>query len=359
MNVVDSHPHMDRFALIEQQKHSPATRPTLQARQFGELTMAYEDGEAIPLLWRYADRFVLCDRIFQLMTGPSTPGNLSIIAAQSGQTQWMLHPDQTPQPGKSQGVPVLNDDSPFGGSPQDHIADGMPVNPTRRASSNTQQNLTFASLPLTLQGKTLKPTTQEDADPDDDLEDVGQDITAIAQTGKPAVSFAWYQEGYDREPTDPGPTDAEGRHASYVTHHNGPQYFGYIAHNPRMRQNLHGLEDFFEDLRHKSLPESGGLFYVKGGYENIMGLKPTDPDPAVQHNFIGDDDHPAYSDAQISEALVATTINRIAASRYWSQCAIILTWDDSEGDYDHVPPPIRAIGPDGLPLSDGRACRCW
>jgi len=64
----------------------------------------------------------------------------------------------------------------------------------------------------------------------------------------------------------------------------------------------------------------------------------------VQKNFLGDDDHPAYSDAQISEAMVAEAINKIANSPYWSQCAIIITWDDSEGDYDHVQPPLRTYG---------------
>ncbi|HTW80301.1 MAG TPA: hypothetical protein VME23_12215 [Terracidiphilus sp.] len=34
-------------------------------------------------------------------------------------------------------------------------------------------------------------------------------------------------------------------------------------------------------------------------------LLPGDPDTTLRANFIGDDDHPAYSDAQISEAVVA------------------------------------------------------
>jgi phospholipase C len=84
-----------------------------------------------------------------------------------------------------------------------------------------------------------------------------------------------------------------------------------------------------------------------------MKLAPTDPDPAVQKAFIGDDDHPAYSDAQISEAMVARSINKIASSPYWSQSAIVITWDDSEGDYDHVPPPITKWGPDGGIVSNG------
>ncbi|HEX4070105.1 MAG TPA: alkaline phosphatase family protein, partial [Planctomycetaceae bacterium] len=275
------------------------------------------------------------------------------IAAQSGQTQWALHPGQAPHAGKTKGVPVLNDLDPFWGSILDPFAH-LPQNADEPAKpADVQQNLTFASLPLTLWGKDLKAVADKDADPDDDLEDVGRDVAAITKTGKPALGFGWYQEGFDREPADPGPADAEGRHASYITHHNGPQYFGYIANNPRMRENLHGLDDFYRDLRNRSLPATGGLVYVKGGYQNIFGLTPANPDPAVQKNFRGDDDHPAYSDSQISEAMVAMTINRIADSPYWNQCAIIVTWDDCEGDYDHVPPPIRSVGPDGLPLSDG------
>jgi len=68
----------------------------------------------------------------------------------------------------------------------------------------------------------------------------------------------------------------------------------------------------------------------------------------------GDDDHPAYSDRQLSEAMAARVINAVAAnSALWSQSAIIITYDESDGFYDHVPPRILSYGPDGLPLSRG------
>jgi len=37
---------------------------------------------------------------------------------------------------------------------------------------------------------------------------------------------------------------------------------------------------------------------------------------------------------------VASIVNAIGASSYWSNTAIIITWDDWGGWYDHVPPPI-------------------
>ena len=65
------------------------------------------------------------------MTGPSTPGNLSIIAAQTGVTQWALHPDEAwrGNGNAAAGEPVMNDRDPLAGSPKDNTAHKLPVNP--------------------------------------------------------------------------------------------------------------------------------------------------------------------------------------------------------------------------------------
>ena len=56
----------------------------------------------------------------------------------------------------------------------------------------------------------------------------------------------------------------------------------------------------------------------------------------------------------ISEAMNARVINAIASKpTLWAQSAIIITYDESDGFYDHVPPRILSYGPDGLPLSRG------
>ncbi|MBU6410821.1 MAG: phosphoesterase, partial [Verrucomicrobia bacterium] len=360
MDITNGVPQMDKFALVEERKYwTSGPDPSLKAKQMGELAMAYEDGNTIPFLWRYADRFVLFDHIFQLMTGPSTPGNLSIIAAQTGQTQGALHPDELyPDNGSgAPGVPVLNDDDPYWGSPLDTNPPGvkLPANPGDFPGYGIQTNQTYAALPLSLAGKDAGKMVSTDRDPEGDLDDVMEDVAFLDRNGQRSVPWGWYEEGYDKEPTDPnlGPVDANGTHASYITHHNGPQYFGYVANNPRMSRNLHGLGDFFDAVNNGTLPQDGGVFFVKGGFQNLFGMTPADPDAAVQRNFVGDDDHPGYSDAQISEAMLAKAINAIARSPYWDQCAIIITWDDSEGDYDHVIPPIRSYGPDGSAISDG------
>ncbi|MDQ6826694.1 MAG: phosphoesterase, partial [Candidatus Eremiobacteraeota bacterium] len=358
MHIVDAVPRMDQFAMTEIRKRSPTGNPSLQAKQFGELAMAHEDCDTIPFLWRYAKRFVLFDHYFESISGPSTPGNLSIFGAQTGITQWVLHPDEAAAANgdRGAGVPVVNDADPFWGSPSDKTIHPLPVNPGDFPAYETQRNLTYATLALTLQGRSLPSVVRADTDPAHDLRDVARDISHLGAYGvSRSVPWGWYEEGFDREPTDDnaGPLDAQGRHASYVTHHNSPQYFGYVANNAAMRAHLHGLSDFLISLDKHTLPPQGGVYYVKGGYRNIFRLTPADPDPSVQKAFLGDDDHPGYSDSQISEAMIAEMVNRIARSPYWQRSAIIVTWDDSEGDYDHVPPPLRFAIQGEAWVSDG------
>ena len=355
MHLENGVARMDRFALIEEMKYTPKdSTPPLAARQMGELAMAYEDCDTVPFLWNYANRFVLFDNMFQHTIGPSTPNAINIIAGQTGETQWVRHPASATKgaAGATGGVgePVVSDVYPFWGSPDDHNS-GQPWNPHHWPG--VQLNQTYATLPLTLAGRALPEITPSDHDPAADLADVRQDLGAIADTARPAMPWGWYQEGYDREPTDPASAPAEGTHASYVTHHNGPQYFGYLANNPLMSTRLHGLNDFFRDVAMRRLPPEGGVFYVRGGYQNIAGLKAAFDDPEVQRKFLGDDDHPGYSDSEISEALVARALNAIARSEYWAESAIIITYDESEGNYDHVPPRMLSSDATGLPLSRG------
>ena len=52
--------------------------------------------------------------------------------------------------------------------------------------------------------------------------------------------------------------------------------------------------------------------------------------------------------------MAARAINAIAANKeIWEHSAIIITYDESDGLYDHVPPRILSYGPDGLPLARG------
>jgi phospholipase C len=140
----------------------------------------------------------------------------------------------------------------------------------------------------------------------------------------------------------------------YETHHNAPQYFAYLRQNDVFWRNVHEVHAILAQIHDGTLPPDG-IFYIKGGTQNRFGWKPANPDPYVQSNYLGDDDHagPGDTDAQIGEAFVATFVNAIARSRYWNDSAIVITWDDPGGFYDHVPPPQFQVCADARPCGDG------
>ena len=329
--------------------------PTLLQKQRGELVMGHIDCDTIPFLWQYADRFTMFDNFHMTVTGPSTPNAVAVLAGQSGLTQWALHPGESNKAvvgtslASSGGEPIVGDPGPFPGSNLDTSPVKPPYNAGDENPATPALNQTYASLPLSFMGSNIDQIIQADQNPAMDLLDVQHDIQKIGMKNQP-VNWGWYEEGYDQEPTDNG---GAASHATYIVHHEGPQYFGYIGDNTVEQQNLHGLGDFYTAVQNQALPATGGVFYVRGGYGNNDGLVPQDPTQAIQTAFSGSDDHPAYSDSQIGESLVADSVNAIANSPYWSQSAIIITYDETDGYYDHVPAAIRVNDPFGAPLEGG------
>ncbi len=368
LDVVNNTAKLDQFALDEYSRFASkgGSANEAQGTQFARLVMSHIDCDTIPFFWQYASRFTLFDNIFATEDTPSTPNAIAMLAGQSGETQWVKHgPNGTSyvvgnHSGTTQGPPLVNDPQPFWGSQYDTTATNKQPAGAKEsyADTNIASNLTFASLPLTMTGRNVSQVMQQDLNPTLDQADIQQDIPFIKQVNGKPVNWRWYQEGYDLEPTDTGNVAS---HNSYVSHHQGPQYFGYLANNPALRNNFRGLNDFFTDMQNNNIPSDGGVFYIRGGYTNLAKQPPyVNPSlPAAEAAAIaaakaGDDDHPSYSDRQISEAMAARVINAVASNpQIWRQSAIIITYDESDGFYDHVPPRIQSYGPDGLPLSRG------
>jgi phospholipase C len=319
---------MDRFVDTEETGSLARGKSRQYAQGLGLLTMAFQDCDTVPFLWKYAHTFALYDRFFQGMYGPSTPGNIDLIAAQTGQTQWARDAAQAVASNdKGPGVPVVDDAKPAFG----------PYNGPPPPPGTAQDDLKFASVFLTLSGKQAVNAKNDDGG-------IQKDIAAIAKRGHAAIPWGWYQEGFRGK--------AGAASSAYVSHHNALQYFGYLRQNPSFWRGVHDLRDLFPAIQKGALGDRSVVF-VKGGYENPFGWKPANKDPYVQQNFLGDDDHPGYSDSQLSESLVATVVNAVAKSKYWKDSAILVLWDDSEGFYDHVSPPKFERCPDGHPCGDG------
>jgi len=340
----------DQYALTEEGvtliDGKPSKNPSLERKQFGQLVMSHVDCDAAPFLWRYADRFTLFDHFFDTVVGPSGPNAIAMIAGQTGETEWMLHPELA-KGTNGTSLPMVANARPYWGLALD--ASGAPAKPVPNPEAHPAPNLTFAALPLSFMGDNIVRTTAADYNPAFDLMDVQADIQKIAGHGVAPIHWGWYQQGYGHELNDP---DGLANHKGYIAHHNGPQYFGYVADNPLANVHMHGLSQFFSDVRERRLPPSG-VFYVRGGFGNITGLTPADPNPDLATVYNGNDDHPGYADSGISESLIAWEINAIAQSPYWKDSAILIAYDETDGLYDHAQPRIRSHDAAGLPLDQG------
>ncbi len=317
---------MDRFIAVEEAGNLARHAGPAAARRLGLLTMAYEDCHTVPFLWYYARHFALYDHIFQGMYGPSTPGNIDLIAAQTGETQWARHPDEAFRNAlHGAGEPVIDDLDPAFG-PYRHAA------PARR-----QLDQHYATLMLTLSGKDAHSVRR-------DTRGVRRDLAELERLHRRAIPWGWYQQGFSNAPG--------GARSGYIAHHNAPQYFGYLRLNPPLWSGVHNLSGFFRMLAARRLPPRS-VSFIKGGLGNPFGWRPALSNPAQRRRFAGDDDHPGYSDSRISEALVAKVVSAVAHSPYWNSSAIFIVWDDSGGFYDHVPPPRFENCPDAQPCGDG------
>jgi phospholipase C len=341
----------DQYALTEEGVKlvdgKPTKFPSLERKQMGELVMSHIDCDAAPFLWQWADRFTLFDNFFDTVVGPSGPNAIAMIAGQSGQTEWMLHPSMGKSANAVSPLPMVDNAHPYWGLAED--AAGNTAQPQPNPEAKHAPNLTFATLPLSFMGDKIQATTAADYNPAFDLMDVHEDIEKIAGHGIAPTNWGWYQQGYAHETNDPA---GKATHKGYVIHHNGPQYFGYVADNPLANVHMHSVSAFFADVASGQLPSSG-VFYVRGGYGNIFNLPPSDPNPKLATVFNGDDDHPGYSDSAISEALLAKEINAIAQSPYWKDSVIVIAYDESDGLYDHAQPRVRNFDALGIPLNQG------
>jgi phospholipase C len=65
--------------------------------------------------------------------------------------------------------------------------------------------------------------------------------------------------------------------------------------------------------------------------------------------------HPGNSDPLLEQQFEINTINQIEQSKYWPSTAIIITYDDSDGWYDHAIPPV-INGSDDTTVGDTKVC---
>jgi phospholipase C len=102
-------------------------------------------------------------------------------------------------------------------------------------------------------------------------------------------------------------------------HHLQPSSTAMIGHQSDQANHQYDLDAFWAALSAGQLP---AVSFVKA--------------PSTETG------HPQTSDALSEQKFLVDTVNRLQASKEWSSMAIVIAYDDSDGWYDHVMPPIVA-----------------
>ena len=257
-------------------------------------TMGYFDGNTVTALWNYAQHFAMSDHSFNTTYGPSTPGAINLI---SGQTNGVIH--------LINGTSNVTD----GGGSLTMIGDNDPFNDVCSASTKPQ----FAM--------------------------AGRNIGDLLNHA--GVSWGWFEGGFDLTARNSNGTTGCRRSSTsnitgvtsgdYVPHHEPFQYYASTANPTHARpasvmkvgksgdkaNHQYDLHDFYDAVS-------------AGNFPDVSFLKA----PSYE------DGHAGNSDPLDEQRFIVHVLNFLQQQRAWRHTAVIIAYDDSDGWYDHVMPPL-------------------
>jgi phospholipase C len=267
--------------------------------------MGYYDGNTVTAMWNYAQHFAMSDNAYTDTYGPSTPGMLNIS---SGQTNGMKIIATTKQPSTVSKVSYYIKDGQGGLTMINDVDPGFDV-----CSKPKDQAM--------MEGKTVG----------DLLNDAG-------------VTWGSFVGGFDLSIKNANGTTGCKRstysatvHATvpdYIPHHAWFQYYASTANPKHLRPSSlaaigytmqaggktrdpanhnYDLQDFYDAVKAGNFPS---VSYIKL--------------PAYQ------DGHAKYSNPLDEQVGTVKLINFLQQRPDWKSTAVIITWDDSDGWYDHA-----------------------
>jgi phospholipase C len=149
-----------------------------------------------------------------------------------------------------------------------------------------------------------KDTPTANLVPEQTMPNIGDELSAKK------VSWAWYSGGWN---------DAIAGHPDslFQFHHQPFAYFAnYADGTPARKEHLKDEQDFTAALKNGTLPS---VSFVK---------------PIGEEN-----EHPGYSSEAEGQQHIADLVKAVQSSPYWKDTAIVITYDENGGRWDHVPPP--------------------
>jgi phospholipase C len=265
------------------------------------LVMDYYDGNTVQAYWNYAQGFAMSDNMYTDTYGPSTPGAIEVI---SGQTNGVI-----PANGAAQGDSIIADGA--GGFTMN--GDSDPTGDVCNTSSASGQGAFGAN-----------------------NKNIGDLLNAKN------ITWGGFMGGFDTTATNPNGTTGCTRTTfstvlgqsknDYVPHHAWFQYYATTANLAHTRPTSTTLVGFTDPKDSTATPvhhqyDVNDFFaaVTAGNFPSVSFIKA----PAIG------DGHPGNSDPLDEQAFYAKVVNFIEQQPDWKSTAIIITYDDSDGWYDH------------------------
>ena len=285
---------MDLFPLSVGTGGPPPNPPPGTVTTTG-LTMGYYDGNTVTALWNYAQHFSMSDNSYGTTFGPSTVGVFNLVAGQTNGVTATLNGTGDEVDGGNGSLTVIGDPDPIGDV----------------CSSSTRNQVTMGS------------------------NNIGDLLT------KAGVTWGTFMGGFNLNITNPNGTTGCSRSSTspitgvttndYIPHHAFLQYYTSTANPNHVRpaslhaighpgdpaNNQYDLDDFFAAVN-------------AGNFPSVSFLK-----AAAIH-----DGHAGYSSPLDEQEFLVHVLNFLQQRPEWSNTAVVIMYDDSDGWYDHQIGPI-------------------
>ena len=296
--------------------------------------MDYYDGNSVTGLWNYAQHFAMSDNDYGTTYGTSTLGAINVTGANTFGATCGAAAD-TINDSVCAAPPGLNTARPLAS----HITTGQHGQPAAGPGTvidDADPTYDICSyLPPGYGGDGLSPADTVTMGGNN----IGQELTTSR------VTWGWFEGGFDH---------------GYVPGHGRPPTTAQICaqHHANVGGasvvRLRAAPRAVRVLRLHRQPDAPAAHV--GGHDRAQ--RPGHP-PVRHRRLLGrrrlgrlpsvsylkapayQDGHAGYSDPLDEQAWLASTVNHLEALPSWRSTAVIITWDDSDGWYDHVLGPIQ------------------
>ena len=282
----------------------------------GGLAMGYYNGEHMKM-WQLAQQYTLADNFFMGAFGGSFLNHFWLVCACT--PKYPNAPEALLSKVDSDGITLKVDQiSPHSallGKPI-YISD-KPLTPDYFAVNTLQPSYQPSGIsPRNNGDKALANPDQNPLPPQNSMvtKTIGDTLSAKG------VNWVWYAGGWN-EANENRDVIYNPKKTNFQSHHQPFNYFDRF--NPTTESGRHERQLHLKDYRDLQKDIQAGTL------PSVVFYKP-------QGNL---NQHPGYADIMSGDAHIAELVTSLQKSRQWQKMAIIVTYDENGGYWDHVSPP--------------------